>query len=81
MSNRSSDKVEEFNTNGLALWGPNNYKNATHGEVKPKTRGWVRREQNRNEPKGESSSLLKKRTAREEDDANMESEEVKKKNG
>ena len=39
LSNRSSDKVEEFDTNGLALWGPNNYKNATHEEVKPKTRG------------------------------------------
>ena len=39
LSNRNSEQVEEYDTNGLALFGPNNYKNATYEEVKPKTRG------------------------------------------
>ena len=43
-----------------------NYDVAKEKSMTPK-RGWVRREQNRGEPSGQTSSLLKKRTSRKDD--------------
>ena len=43
-----------------------NYDVAKETGMTPK-RGWVRREQNRGEPSGQTSSLLKKRTSKEDD--------------
>lgn len=43
-----------------------NYDVAKEKGTTPK-RGWVRREQNRAEPSGQTSSLLKKRTSRVDD--------------
>lgn len=43
-----------------------NYDVAKEKGTTPK-RGWVRREQNRGEPSGQTSSLLKKRTSRVDD--------------
>jgi len=40
--------------------GLNKHKSEAQDEGKSKTRGWVRREQNRSEPKGESEEIKKK---------------------
>lgn len=77
---RDLDWSQEHNINGpVSLGQEKNYENSTLEKAKPKPRGWVRREQNRREPIGDCSSLLKKRTAKEEDDAGRETEGVQKK--
>lgn len=80
LTERDLERPQENNVIGLVSLGQEKKsKNSTLEEAKPKPRGWVRREQNKREPMGDCYSLLKKRTARDEDDAERELEGVQKK--